>query len=290
MITRGAIQFLTDTLKGLTAKEKYLSSKYFYDEIGDELFREIMACPEYYLTRCESEILSQQSDDIADAILDRFNAFDVVELGAGDCSKSVHLLRVLKERDLKFTFFPIDISANVIAHVANRVQASVPGLRVAGLNGEYFEMLDKLKMLSSRCKVVLFLGSSIGNIPRDQTVNFFKEMASHLLPGDILLTGFDLKKDPATVLAAYNDKEGITRKFNLNLLDRINKTLGANFNTALFAHKPEYDAKTGTCTSFLESIEDHVVQLDGENIYRLNTVNAYLWRYLRSTLLVRRTR
>jgi dimethylhistidine N-methyltransferase len=260
-------EFLQDVLTGLRAKRKHLDSKYFYDEVGDELFRQIMSCPEYYLSRCELEILSFQKDAIVDAILDRIPTFDIVELGAGDCSKSIHLLDALQKHNIQFTYYPIDISSNVIALLDGRVSARLPGLKLKGLNGDYFDMLDKLKTISARFKVVLFLGSSIGNIPLDETVAFFRQIHSHLLPGDLLLTGFDLKKDPGTILAAYNDREGLTRRFNLNLLERINKTFGADFKIERFAHRPVYHEDSGACESYLESLEEQTVHIGNETIH-----------------------
>ncbi len=257
---------MEDTLRGLKAEQKYLESKYFYDESGDELFREIMNCEDYYLTRCELEIFMQQREALVQAMYDRFHSFDVVELGAGDCSKSVYLLDALMGHNPRFTYFPIDISANTIAQVDTRVKARVPNIKIQGLNGDYFDMLDEMKRLSSRFKVVLFLGSSIGNIPLEHTVEFFKELHTHLLPGDLLLTGFDLVKDPQTILAAYNDRSGITRRFNLNLLDRINKSLGADFDTNNFEHSPVYCSDTQACKSYLESLADQTVQIAGESI------------------------
>ncbi len=249
-------EFLKEIWAGLTANPKYLPSKYFYDKTGDELFVQIMDCPEYYLTRCELEIFTKQGGDMAIAIQDRLKTFDVVELGAGDCTKSKHLLKALLAQDTDFTYYPIDISANVISNLEEQLPQELQGLKVQGLNGEYFAMLESLGTLSARNKVVLFLGSNIGNIPIDDTTGFLKQLGSYLAPGDLLLTGFDLKKDPAVILAAYNDKGGITRRFNLNLLQRINDTFGADLNLAQFEHLPVYDEQTGACKSYLVSNKD----------------------------------
>ena len=253
--------FLGDVLRGLSASPKYLESKYFYDDAGDEIFREIMACPEYYLTRCEMEIFSTLSGKLAQNICDNLYSFDVVELGPGDATKSVHLLRALHGYSVDFTYYPIDISKNVIELLSEKLPVEVPGIKVHGLNGDYFDMLDKLKTRSGRQKVVLFLGSNIGNIPLEYTVDFLNELRSHLLPGDLVLVGMDLKKDPAIVLPAYDDKAGITRRFNMNLLTRINNKLGADFDISQFAHRPEYDAEIGAVKSYLESLTDQQVNI-----------------------------
>jgi L-histidine N-alpha-methyltransferase len=256
--------FLEDVLKGLSAPGKYLESKYFYDKRGDAIFQEIMNCPEYYPTRCEMEILSRQTPQISALIRSHFsNGFDVVEMGAGDATKSVHLLRYLQQGKTDFRYYPIDISSNVISLLESSLPDEVPGIKVHGLNGEYFEMLDRAKRLSFREKVVMFLGANIGNIPLEQVAAFCKDLRSHLSTGDLLLIGFDLKKDPELILSAYNDAQGITRRFNLNLLRRINRELGADFDLSGFEHRPEYNAQTGACKSYLVSTRDQRVCIAG---------------------------
>jgi dimethylhistidine N-methyltransferase len=254
-------EFFHDVWRGLTATPKYLESKYFYDETGDGIFQEIMHCPEYYLTNCEMDIFTHQCDDLYAAISRHLKEFDVVELGAGDATKSIHLLECLVKNNVDFTYYPIDISGNIISQLSKTLPAAVPGLKVHGLNGDYFDMLEEVKEISSRNKIVLFLGSSIGNIPVDETAGFLSALKSRLLPGDLLLTGYDLKKDPAVILAAYNDKQGVTRRFNLNLLQRINDTLDADFDLGNFEHKPTYDPQTGACKSFLVSTKDQRIRI-----------------------------
>lgn len=254
-------QFFEDTLRGLSASPKYLKSKYFYDEAGDALFKEIMECPEYYLTNCEQDIFTNQSGSLADTILSHLSGFDIAELGAGDASKTIYLLDALMKRNAGFTYYPIDISTNIINLLHAQLPIQLPGIVVHGLNGDYFAMLEQLKDISTRNKVVLFLGSSIGNIPLEETTGFFSALKEHLIPGDLVLTGFDLKKDPKVVAAAYNDKGGITARFNLNLLKRINNTYSADFDLGKFKHSPVYDEQTGACKSYLQSLEDQQVHI-----------------------------
>ena len=259
-------KFLQDVLKGLSSSPKYLDSKYFYDHAGDKIFQQIMHSPEYYPTNCELEILSEQTAAILQLILKRHTEFDLIELGAGDALKSSYLLKFLAEKKVAFTYYPIDISANVIAGLVNKLPNQIPGLAIEGLNGEYFNMLKKAGTLSDKPKLVLFLGSNIGNMFPDEALKFCKSLKDHLRPGDLLLIGFDLKKDPKTVLAAYNDKQGFTRNFNLNLLSRINKELGANFNIPAFQHYPTYNPESGACESYLVSREDQQVQIGNHTI------------------------
>ena len=263
-------QFYEEVWRGLNATPKYLKSKYFYDEAGDALFREIMGCPEYYLTRCELDIFATQSDQLANILLSHLNGFDIAELGAGDASKTVYLHDALLKQKADFTYYPIDISSNIIDLLHKTLPEKLPGIKVHGLNGEYFAMLEQLKDISSRNKVVLFLGSSIGNIPLEETVGFFYALTMHLIPGDLVLTGFDLKKDPKLISAAYNDSGGITKRFNLNLLKRINTTFDADFDIVQFEHCPVYNEQTGACKSYLTSLKVQDVHIGGAGPVHFN--------------------
>lgn len=245
--------FYKDVITGLSKDFKHLDSKYFYDKAGDKLFQQIMACPEYYLTRCEMEIMQQQSDRLVKAILQRTQSFDLVELGAGDATKSVHLLRALTEAGADFCYYPIDISANVISLLEESLPQELPGLQMKGIAGEYFDGLEQTGN-SGRTRVIMFMGATIGNMVPDEALSFCEALHNRMAPGDMALIGFDLKKNPQTILAAYNDEQGITRRFNLNLLKRMNRELGADFNTSKFMHYPVYDPQTGACKSFLISM------------------------------------
>ena len=255
-------QFYDDVVAGLRSSPKRLNSKYFYDAIGDKLFQDLMACAEYYPTKCELEIFSEKTAEICKAIMADGDAFDLIELGAGDATKSSFLLKYLLEQKADFTYLPIDISDNVISYLNMTLPVTLPGLKIHGLNGEYFKMLKQAASISDKRKVVLFLGSNIGNMPVVEATDFCRELRKHISAGDMVLIGMDLKKNPKTVLAAYNDKGGITKRFNLNLLERINRELGANFNVSKFDHYPTYDPETGACKSYLVSLEDQEVTIN----------------------------
>jgi len=257
-------QFYADVIKGLHSTPKQLSSKYFYDAVGDKLFQDLMNCDEYYPTNCELEIFTEQTAEICRAIMGNGDAFDLIELGAGDAMKSTFLLKYLLEQKADFSYLPIDISENVISYLNMTLPVTLPGLKVTGLNGDYFNMLKKAASLSKRRKVVLFLGSNVGNMPVSEAENFCKQLRNHLSSGDMLLVGIDLKKNPKTILAAYNDKDGITKRFNLNLLERMNRELGADFDVTKFEHYPTYDPETGACKSYLISLEDQQVKIRGK--------------------------
>jgi L-histidine N-alpha-methyltransferase len=256
-------QFYNDVIKGLLSNPKKLDSKYFYDAKGDKIFQELMACDEYYPTNCEMEIFSQKTAELAKAIIAGGDAFDLIELGAGDATKSSHLLKYLIDNKANFTYLPIDISKNVISYLNITLPVTLPGINITGLNGEYFDMLKKAASISGRRKVVMFLGSNIGNMPVQAAQAFCTELRKNLSAGDMVLVGVDLKKNPKTVLAAYNDKEGITKRFNLNLLQRINRELNANFDIAQFDHYSTYDPESGACKSYLISLTEQSVTING---------------------------
>jgi len=261
-------QFYNDVIAGLKATPKRLSSKYFYDAKGDKLFQDIMNCPEYYPTRCELEIFSEKTAELCNAIMANGDAFDLIELGAGDATKSSYLLKYLLEQKADFTYLPIDISENVISYLNITLPVTLPGIKINGLNGDYFDMLKEAASISDRRKVILFLGSNIGNMLVNEALDFCKNLRDHLSEGDMVLMGFDLKKNPKTILAAYNDKGGITKRFNLNLLERINRELHADFDLNKFEHYPTYDPESGACRSFLVSTEDQNVTINQHNRIR----------------------
>ena len=270
--TRRSQGFHAEVINGLQAHNKYLQSKYFYDEEGDRLFQQIMACPEYYPTRCEMEIMQKRSPEIALWFAGNGEPFDLVELGPGDATKSRHLLRALRKETTDFTYYPIDISGNVIGWLEERLPVDLPGLALHGLQGEYMDRMEYLNNISDKRKIVLFMGANIGNMNQPQAIAFLRRLHDCMRPGDLLMIGFDLKKHPKTILDAYNDAQGITRAFNLNLLTRINRELGADFDLSRFAHYPVYDPGTGACKSFLISLESQQVRFSsGETIqFRAN--------------------
>src|SRR5665647_853478 len=252
-------QFLQDVLNELQSSPKYLQSKYFYDKKGDELFQKIMQCEEYYLTNCEMEIFSTQTAALADIIIDQHNNFDVVELGPGDAVKSLYLLKELVSKNAIDTYFPVDISNNIIDLLQKKIPEQLPELNIHGLNGEYLSMLTSAKKISDKIKLVLFLGSNIGNISKEDVNEFCRQIRSQLSIGDMLLIGIDLKKNPKQIRNAYDDSKGYTREFNLNLLTRINRELDGDFHVENFEHYATYDPITGACKSFLVSLKDQQV-------------------------------
>lgn len=261
--------FAQEVREGLTAFPKYLSSKYFYDEVGDRLFQDIMAMPEYYLTNYEFDILTQNAKALSALFSMNGSPFSLFELGAGDGKKTKILLHKFLNDGLSFDYRPIDISQNALDLLEKSIKEELPGIDVNTLQGTYFETLKNIADANEKRKIILFLGSNIGNLLHPQAIEFLKNLKDVLHEEDMVFMGFDQKKNPQTILDAYNDKTGITEAFNKNILSRINKELGGNFDLKKFLHWEVYDPETGTAKSYLVAkeaqcifIEDLDLQVD----------------------------
>lgn len=244
--------FMEDTFKGLTTFPKYLLSKYIYDKKGDKLFQDIMAMPEYYLTQCEFEILEHNTKEIAESFVSS-KGFDLIELGAGDGKKTKLLLHHMVSNHIDFKYLPVDISQNVLDELRDALKSEIPSLVVNPQQGTYFKTLKKLADYKDRKKVIMVLGSNIGNLLHKKAIDFLNHIQQAMSQDDMLFMGFDQKKDPQKILNAYNDEAGITANFNKNLLVRINAELGGNFDPETFKHWETYNPETGTAHSFLVS-------------------------------------
>lgn len=221
-----------------------------------------MKLPEYYLTGCESEIFSTQTEEIFKAFANGDNAFDLIELGAGDGTKTALLVDHFLKRDADIFYKPIDISQEALDALTEKFNREFPTLKMNAMNGDYFKILESLKTPNGRRKVLLFLGSNIGNFSREQSVDFFRSLRGVMSDNDLLFVGFDLQKDPHVIAAAYDDAKGVTAKFNLNLLTRINRELGGNFDIDKFVHYANYRPIEGSARSFLISREKQTVRIE----------------------------
>lgn len=244
--------------QGLMADRKTLPSWLFYDETGDDLFRKIMRMPEYYPTRCEYDILQKYREDLREHFASGSAPIKLIELGAGDGLKTEILLKHLVDRGTDFTYLPVDISTNAVETLAGQLRKSMPTLRIEPHNKSYDEVLSELRGNGEK-KVILFMGANIGNFTVHQAAEFLRKLARPLKKGDMLLIGFDLKKDPRLIQEAYDDSRGFTAAFNMNLLTRLNREAGAEFDTAQFSHFPCYDPETGANRSFLISMRKQEV-------------------------------
>lgn len=253
---------LTDALSGLSNSPKSLKAKYFYDDEGSRIFEEIMQMPEYYPTRCEREIFNTQASAMVSAIAgNKEEAFELVEFGSGDGSKTRILLNELLKKQYNFTYVPIDISNQAIEALQNNLRSNLPSLKISPRTGDYFEIMHQVNGYSGLKKTALFLGANIGNYMADELDVFLSGLSKFLRRNDKVLIGFDLKKSPVVISAAYNDPHGLTRDFNLNLLKRLNRELGANFDTNRFEHHAEYNPITGYARSFLVSTRAQSVRI-----------------------------
>ncbi|UXP32564.1 L-histidine N(alpha)-methyltransferase [Reichenbachiella agarivorans] len=266
-ITSKKAVFLKEVLTGLNSVPKTLPSKYFYDKIGDALFQQIMELDEYYLTQAEFEIFDQQKKQILQEFSPNGESFNLVEFGAGDGYKTKVLLKYFLSQKVDFEYIPIDISQNALDGLKKTLNQEIPDLNITPMQGDYFQVLDRLSHATSKKNIILFLGSNIGNFSPTESTKFLSQIRADINMGDHLMIGIDLKKDPAKILAAYNDQDGITAEFNLNLLHRINKELDANFNPEQFKHYPFYNPITGECKSSLISLQDQEVKIGNSTIH-----------------------
>ena len=254
--------FENEVYQGLINYPKHLSSKYFYDATGDALFQDIMNMPQYYLTNAEYDIFITQKEAISQLFTQDHSSFDLVELGAGDGKKTKILLKHLNERGIAFQYLPIDISQNALDQLGNSLQRELPEIRVQSIQGTYFEALERVTETQKNRKIILFLGSNIGNLLHAQAIDFLKNVQELMQEDDLFFVGFDQKKNPQTILDAYNDSEGITAAFNKNILTRINLELGGDFILDKFLHWEVYDPESGTAKSYLVSKEQQSVTLE----------------------------
>ncbi len=251
--------FALDVLMGLSSKPKSLPPKYYYDEAGSKYFQEICDAEDYYPTRCEAEIF----DSHKKAIVERFPDEEslLVELGAGDGRKTKILLNEAKEQGKSIKYCPVDISPSALEGLVGDLSKDYSSLAVEGIIGDYFAALKWLNSKTGLPKTVLFLGGNVGNFSLPQTKTFLKTLWNSLNNGDQVLIGFDLKKDIDVLLSAYNDSDGATKRFNLNLLHRINRDLNSNFDVSKFSHFGTYNVKLGAMESFLVSLEKQEVKI-----------------------------
>jgi L-histidine N-alpha-methyltransferase len=278
-----AASFEMDLLEGLTATPKRLSCHWFYDDIGSQLFEQICELPEYYLTRCERSILEKWAPEIAA----RFNASTtLVELGSGSASKTRLLIEAFLERHGRLVFAPIDISQGILEESAAVLLEDYPRLEIRAFAGRYESGLEHLGQGQRTPRLTLWLGSSVGNLDRSSAAAFLNKVRAGMREDDRLLIGIDLRKDKATLERAYDDSAGVTARFDLNLLDRANRELGAHFDLSSFDHRASWRADPGRVESHLVSRVAQQVRIDaldlevdfeaGETIH---TENSYKYSH-----------
>jgi len=252
--------FARDVVAGLTAKRKTLRPKYFYDEEGSRLFEEITQVPEYYPTRTEIGILEEKGSAIAHLIP---AGGALVEFGAGS---SVKIRTVLQALDKLAVYVPVDISAEFLAGQAEALQEDFPKLKVRPVAADFTKPFDLPAEARERPRVGFFPGSTIGNFDPPEAESFLRHAARILGPGAHMIVGVDLVKDRDVLRAAYNDADGVTAQFNLNLLRRINRELGGNFNLDCFEHRALFNENRSRVEMHLVSAERQRVSVCGRAV------------------------
>jgi len=248
-----------DVRNGLAARPKRFLPKYFYDELGSQLFEAICLLPEYYLTRAENEILTRYADEVAASVEGNKT---LVEMGSGSASKTRLIIEALLREQTELLFMPVDISATALESSSRILLQSYPRLKIEAYAADYFAGLAELGKTQRGRTLALFLGSNISNFDYDEAIRFLKAMRSVLRKGDALLLGADLKKDRSILEAAYNDALGVTSAFNLNVLARINRELGGSFDLHQFKHHAFYNEEKGRIEIYIQSLVDQRVRIE----------------------------
>jgi L-histidine Nalpha-methyltransferase len=247
--------FRDDVASGLGGTKKRLSCTYFYDEAGSKLFEDICQLDEYYIPRAEREILEAHRKEIVSlAPIEPV----LIELGSGDAAKTRLLIDAFQRRYGRVRYRPIDISKEALEASSRSLLADFAGLEIDAIAGDYDQVAAQL---GADPKLILFLGSNIGNFDRPDAARFLAKLRGSMAPSDLLLVGIDLRKDRAILEPAYDDSKGVTAAFNLNLLARINANLGGNFDLSAFAHRAEYQEEEGRIAMYLESLRPQSVRI-----------------------------
>lgn len=273
--------FAEDVRAGLSAASKRLFPKYFYDELGSQLFDAICLLPEYYLTRAENEILTRHADEIIKEVGD--HQLSLIEMGSGSALKTRLIIEALLKRQTELLYTPVDISLSALETSSRVLLQSYPHLRINAYASDYYDALDALSKQKERGhSLALFLGSNIGNFDYEEAHTFLRAMRTTLRAGDALLLGADLRKRPEILEAAYDDALGVTAAFNLNLLVRINRDFDADFNVRAFRHQAVYNEELGRVEVYIVSLRQQTVSIpklgmeiqfnEGE---RIHTENSY---------------
>jgi dimethylhistidine N-methyltransferase len=249
--------FASEITSSLQSTSKFISPKYFYDEIGSKLFDEICGLPEYYLYNCESSILKNISKDLKAYITSNIR---LVELGSGSSTKTRLLIDALLQFQKRVEYFPIDIS-NVLIDSTKDLYDHYNNLEITGIIDTYENGLDFIEHYDDKPNLITFLGSSFGNFNEDDGNDFLKKIHALMKSSDYFLIGLDMEKNNDVLLKAYNDTKGLTAKFNLNVLERINKELDADFKLSQFAHKAYYNESKGRIEMYLHSLSDQTVTI-----------------------------
>ncbi|MEA5565198.1 L-histidine N(alpha)-methyltransferase [Anabaena sp. UHCC 0399] len=252
----------SDVVKGLTQFPKSLPAYYFYDDRGSELFEQICELPEYYLTRTETAILQEYAGEIVKIT----GACELVELGSGSSTKTRILLDAYRQLNYPLRYLPIDVSAGMLESSARNLLKDYPSLQVYALAGTYELALAKLPPTQSPTRMIGFIGSSLGNLNPHECDVFFSQIINALQPGEYFLLGIDLHKSKEILEPAYDDSQGVSAAFNLNMLDHLNRRFEGDFDTTQFEHWAFYNETKNQIEMHLKSVRSQTVQLKSLNL------------------------
>ena len=257
-----------DVRAGLLQNPKSIPMQYYYDDEGSDMFQQIMHLDTYYVTNCEYEIFEKQTAAVLDTLSRGGKPFRLVELGAGDGLKTKLLLKGLLQQKQNVTYMPIDISQGAIDTLTKSFNEEMPELDMEPVVNDFFVGLHHLsdrKHDSSGHKAILFVGSTLGNMDESEAVEFLSNVGAEMTSDDRLLIGVDLKKDPGVIMRAYDDPGGVSRSFNMNLLERLNRELGANFDLDQWVFHQAYNPITGSRRTYLVSCVEQEVTFGAMN-------------------------
>ncbi|BDA75401.1 hypothetical protein RIVM261_035740 [Rivularia sp. IAM M-261] len=252
----------SDVVKGLTQTPKTLPPRYFYDDRGSDLFEQICELPEYYVTRTETAILQACASDIAEITKE----CELVELGSGSSTKTRILLDAYQNLGLPLRYLPIDVSAGMLENSAKQLLLDYPTLEINALAGTYELALHELPAKKLPSRMIAFIGSTLGNLNQQESEIFFSQITQALHSGEYFLLGIDLQKPKHILEAAYNDSQGVTAAFNLNMLEHINWLYNGNFDTAEFEHFAFYNEVENQIEMHLRSLKSQKVTLQALNL------------------------
>jgi L-histidine Nalpha-methyltransferase len=246
-----------DVVNGLQKTPKSLPARYFYDSQGSQLFEQICQLPEYYPTRTEASILEQYASDI----VKRTQAVEIVELGSGSSTKTRYLFDAYQSFNSPLYYTPVDVSDSILKTSADNLLTDYPQLKIQGKVATYSQALQQLTSYSLGKRIIIFLGSSIGNFDPIKCDRFINQITTALNPGDYFLLGIDLQKPVEILVAAYNDAQEVTAAFNLNMLQHLNNRFQGNFNLDLFKHQAIYNSTAHQIEMYLISQQAQSVTL-----------------------------
>lgn len=255
-------EFALAVLNGLQSAPKYLPFKYNYNTQGVALYQRIQQLDEYYIKQCEQEIFHTKMDAILGMRGNDLNAFEVFEFGWPNSENTALLLKALAEKEINVSYTAVHENASVLESHSEYISSALPDVPLKLLNLGYEEAIKQVHTNNQCRKLLFYSGVNMGNLSLQEMLRHYKQLRLKLDKNDVVITGFDLKKDPAQMLAAYNDTENLNCDFNINLLQRINEELGANFNTEAYSYFVNYKPDTGELNLYLISTSDQEVEVE----------------------------